>query len=139
VHPAPIGKPGVDEGHRIVKAPTDGRGKSLGESPHLALAGESEVGELESGAAVDENLIRTIDQDVGDSWPPKQRLQRTGTHAVPSQRLHHSKHCRVAYGKTLSLHGSSDVPGCVVTAENREVIAYEIESSVVKIRIAGNE
>jgi hypothetical protein len=139
VHPAPIGKPGVDERYRIVKAPADGRGQSLGESPHLALAGESEVGELESGTAVDENLIRTIDQDVGDSWLPKQRLQRTGTHTVLSQRLHHRKHSRVAHGKALSSHCSSDVPGCVVTTEDREVIAYEIEGSVVKIRIAGSE
>jgi len=64
MHPTSVGQPRVNERHRVVKAPTDSGCQALGELAHVAFAGESEIGQLEPGTAIDEHLVRAVDQDV---------------------------------------------------------------------------
>ena len=86
--PASVGQPRVDERHRIVETPTNGGCQALGKPAHVAFARKSEIRQLEPGTAIDEDLVRTVDQDVGHPRLVQQRLQWTSADTVPPQRLH---------------------------------------------------
>jgi hypothetical protein len=88
MHPTSVSQPCINERHRIVEPPTDGRGQALGELAYVAFAWEPEIGQLEAGAAIDEHLVRAVDQDICHPRLMQQRFQKAGTDAVSSQRLH---------------------------------------------------
>ena len=118
----PFGQPRVDEGHRIVEAPTDRGCQPLGEPAYVAFARESKIRQLEAGTTIDEHLIRAVDQNIGHPRLMKQRLQWAGAHAVPSQRLHGVEHSRVADDETLGSHGCGHIDRRVVAAEPGKAI-----------------
>ena len=65
----------------------DRGGQPLGQPAHLAVVGEPELGQLQPGAAIDVHLVGAVDQHVGDPGLAQQRVQRSGTDPLPSQRL----------------------------------------------------
>jgi hypothetical protein len=73
--PTSVGQPRVDKGHRIVESPTNGGCQPLSKPPHVAFARKSKFRQLEPGTAIDEDLIRTVDEDVGHPRLAQQRLQ----------------------------------------------------------------
>jgi hypothetical protein len=109
----------------------------LGEPAYVTLARESEVGQFEAGAAIDEDLISAVDQDIRYTRLPEQRLQNARSHAVPPQRLHCSKHRRVTHGKALGSHGNCHITGRVIAAEPGQAITDEGQRRVVDIEIGG--
>ena len=56
------------------------------------------AGRLEPLAAVDEDLVGAVDQDVGDAGQPEQRLERPGAEDVATQGLVDREHRGVADG-----------------------------------------
>jgi hypothetical protein len=61
---------------------------ALGQPAYISLARESKIGQLEPSAAIDEDLVRAVDQHVGYPWLAEQRLQWTSADTMPPQRLH---------------------------------------------------
>jgi hypothetical protein len=68
MYPGAVSQPCVDERCRIVKTAANRCRKPLGKRPHGALIWKPHFGQLEAGTTIDENLIGTIDQDVGHAW-----------------------------------------------------------------------
>ena len=93
---AAVGQPEVDERRRVVEPPPAQRGQPLGQPAYGVVVGEPHRRRLEAVAAVDEDLVRAVDQDVGDAGQPEQRLERPGAEHVAAQRLVDREHGRVA-------------------------------------------
>jgi hypothetical protein len=91
--PTAVDQPGIDERHCIVQTPSDGGCQPLSKPAYVALAGKSKLRQLEPGTAIDEDLVRTVDEDVGHPRLTQQRLQWTGADTVPPQRLHGVEYC----------------------------------------------
>jgi hypothetical protein len=86
--PTSVGQPPVNEGHCVVETPTSGGCQPLSKPAHVAFARKSNVRQLEPGTAIDEDLVRTVDQDVAHPRLVQQRLQRASADTVASQRFH---------------------------------------------------
>jgi hypothetical protein len=63
--PAAVGQPPLDKWHRIVETPAYRDCQMLSKPVHVAFAWKSNVRQLEPGTAIDEDVVRTVDQDVG--------------------------------------------------------------------------
>jgi hypothetical protein len=63
--PSSVCQPRVNEGHRVVETPTNGGCQTLSKPAHVAFALKSNVRQLEPGTAIDEDVVRTVDQNVG--------------------------------------------------------------------------
>ena len=55
----------VAEGCRLVETPAYRDCQTLSKPAHVAFAWKSNVRQLEPGTAIDEDVVRTVDQDVG--------------------------------------------------------------------------
>jgi hypothetical protein len=137
MHPASVGQSRVDERHRIIEASADSGGQALGELANVAFTWEPKIGQLEAGTAIDEHLVRAVDQDICHPRLMEQRLQETGAHAVPAQRINSVQYGCVADDETLSSHGCGHVSRRVVAAESGKAIPDEIQCPVVDVRIPG--
>jgi hypothetical protein len=85
--PASVGQPCVNEGHRIVETPTNRGCQTLCQPAYVAFAPKPNAGQLEPGTAIHEDLICTVDEDVGHPRLVQQLFQWTRADAVPAQRL----------------------------------------------------
>jgi hypothetical protein len=65
VDPSSVCQPRVNEGHRVVETPAYRGCQTLSKPAHVAFAWKSNVRQLEPGTAIDEDVVRTVDQDVG--------------------------------------------------------------------------
>jgi hypothetical protein len=63
--PTSFGQPRDNEWHRIVETPAYRGCQTLSKPAHVAFAWKSNVRQLEPGTAIDEDVVRTVDQDVG--------------------------------------------------------------------------
>jgi hypothetical protein len=88
MHPASVGHPCVNERDCIVEAPANRSGQALGEPAYIPFAWKSEISQFEPSTAIDEDLVRTVDQHIGHSRLVEQRLQWTSADTISSQRLH---------------------------------------------------
>jgi hypothetical protein len=88
MHPASVGHPCVDERCCIVEAPPNGGCQALREPAYIPFAWESNLSQLEPSTAIDEDLARAVDQNVGHSGLMEQRLQWTSADTMSPQRLH---------------------------------------------------
>ena len=81
----PSASPDVGVRRGVVEAATGRRGEPLGQAADGGVVGEGDGGALEPLAAVEVDLIGTVDQDVGDAGQAQQRLQRAGADDVAAQ------------------------------------------------------
>ena len=88
MHSASVGHPCVNERHCIVETPPNRSCQALGKSTYIPFARKSEISQLEPSTAIDEDLVRAVDQHVGHPGLMEQRLQRTSADTMPPQRLH---------------------------------------------------
>jgi hypothetical protein len=88
MHSASVGQPCVNERHCIIEAPPNGSCQALGEPAYIPFAWKSEISQLEPSTAIDEDLVRAVDQHVGHPRLVEQRLQWTSADTVSSQRIH---------------------------------------------------
>ena len=61
---------------RLVEAPPHRSCQALGEPAYIPFARKSEISQLETCTAIDEDLVRAVDQHVGHAGLVQQRLQR---------------------------------------------------------------
>jgi hypothetical protein len=92
MHPASVGQPCIHERHCIVEASPNGGRQALGEPAYIPFAWKSEFSQLEPSTAIDEDLVRAVDQHVGHAGLVEQRLQWTSTDTMPTQRFHGVEH-----------------------------------------------
>jgi hypothetical protein len=71
MYPGAVSQPCVDKRRSIVKTAANRRRKPLGKRPHGTLIWKPDLGQLEAGTTIDEDLTGTIDQDVGHAWLAK--------------------------------------------------------------------
>jgi hypothetical protein len=127
MHATAVRQPGVNERHRIIQTPTYRGSQALGEPAYIAFVRESEVGQFKAGATINEDLIRTVDQDIGHTPLPEQWLQHTRPDTVSPQRLHGIKHRRVADGKALGSHGNRHIARRVLPTERDQAITDDVQ------------
>jgi hypothetical protein len=87
VHPASVGHPCVNEWHCIIETPACRGCQALSEAAYVRLGWESEIGGLKPAAAIDEDLVRAVDQHVCHPRLAEQRLQWPRADTVPPQPL----------------------------------------------------
>src|SRR5215217_8881300 len=105
--PASVGQPCIDEGHCIVETPTNRGCQTLCQPANVSFAPKPNAGQLEPGTAIHEDLICTVDEDVGHPRLVQQLFQWTRADAVPAQRLDGVEYGCVADDQTFSTHRSS--------------------------------
>ena len=70
---------------RLVETPAYRDCQPLSKPAHVAFARKSNVRQLEPGTAIDEDLIRTVDQDVGHTRLVKQCFQWASADTVAQE------------------------------------------------------
>ncbi len=85
VDAAAVQEPRVDQRGRFVDAASHLRHDAGGDAHDVGVVAEREVGELELAAALDEDLLRPVDHDVGDGLVGEQRLERPQPEHVVEQ------------------------------------------------------
>ena len=83
----PSGRRRSANGGAVVEPATGHRRQPLGQPSHGLVVGEPHRGRLEAVAAVDEDLLRPVDEHVGHARQPEQRFERPGAQHVTSQRF----------------------------------------------------
>src|SRR5271170_3816690 len=66
VDAAAVGEPRVDHWARLVDTPANGSGDALRDTDEMLGVAKPSAGLFELAAALDENIERPVDQDVGD-------------------------------------------------------------------------
>ena len=77
VDAAAVGEPGVDQRARLVDAAADRRGDALRDIDDMLHVAEPRVGPFELAAPLDIDIVRPVDEDVGDLVVVEKRLERT--------------------------------------------------------------
>ena len=95
-----VGQPHIAVGRGVIETPTARCRHPLREASYGRLIREADFAESQTSRVLDPDLIRTIDQDIGDPWLPQQRLKRSRTEDVASQFLVYGEDRCVANGAT---------------------------------------
>ena len=86
----------VDHRARLVDAPADGRDDAVDDAHHVVVVLERDVGQLELAGALDVDLARAVDHDLGDALVAQQRLERAEADDLVGDLLEHARRARRA-------------------------------------------
>ena len=105
------------------------RGQPLGEPAYGLVVGEPDGGRLEAVAAVDVDLVGSVDEHVGDAGLPEQRLERPGAEHVATQRLVDGEHRGVA-DRATRLPASASATRCGDSSPGRSASRSRTRSTI---------
>ena len=89
VDPGAVGQAGVDHRRRLVDAAAD-RGDDPVDDPHdVVVVLEDHVGQLQLAGALDVDLARAVDHDLGDALVAQERLERPEADDLVGDLLEH--------------------------------------------------
>ena len=75
----PVGQASIDQGARLVDAPPDPADDLVDHSPQVGLVREAGLDRVDLSGALDEDVVRPVDHDLGDVRVAQQRLERAVT------------------------------------------------------------
>jgi hypothetical protein len=76
VHAGAVGQPGVHSRARLVDAPSERADDAVDDPHHVLVVEERAVDALDLAAALDVDVVRPVDHDLGDGLVVEQRLER---------------------------------------------------------------
>ncbi|MNP07683.1 hypothetical protein D3C76_997180 [compost metagenome] len=148
VDPAAVGQARVHHRARLVQAPPERGEDALDEPLHVRLVDEAEVATVQHPVALDEDPVRTVDQDLGDRRIAQQRFQRAEADQLVDQFLGQpfdlvARHRQVqaphildhAVGDVLRDHGTRAVHGIqAIVVDGVDQVA--VQRQLQRLRVA---
>ena len=127
MEPAAVAQPQVDVGRSIVEPSTCSSGQPLSQASDRIVVEEGDRRRLQTGTAIDEDLLRSVDEHVGHPWKPQQRLQRPGADHVTTQHLEDRQDGRITDDSALCAQRLLHAMRGELSGRTRQVVADQVD------------
>ena len=127
MEPGAVGEAYVGVRGRVVEASSTRRRQPLGQAAHGSVVGEADVRASQPTTPVDPDVVRTVDEHVGDVGQPQQRLERSRAVDVLAQQVVDLQHRRVSDGRARGTQCFGDPVRREITGRRGEPTADVVD------------